>query len=152
VLLMAAAVADFRPVDPAQEKLKKSGRERLTLELERTTDILSTLAARRRVGQTLVGFAAEHGEAALDYARAKLDQKGLDAVVANDISRADSGFEVDENEVYVVARAREVHLPRAPKAQIAEGILDAVEALRAAAGATVDADAGPPRGQRLRAL
>jgi phosphopantothenoylcysteine decarboxylase/phosphopantothenate--cysteine ligase len=152
VLLMAAAVADFRPVDPAQEKLKKSVHERLTLELERTTDILSALAARRAAGQTLVGFAAEHGEAALDYARAKLDQKGLDAVVANDISRSDSGFEVDENEVFVVARAREVHLPRAPKAQIAEGILDAVEALRAAAGATVDADAGPPRGQRLRAL
>jgi phosphopantothenoylcysteine decarboxylase/phosphopantothenate--cysteine ligase len=152
VLLMSAAVADFRPVDPAEAKIKKSQHAHLTLELEPTVDVLSTLAARRRAGQTLVGFAAEHGSATLEYARAKLERKGLDAVVANDVSRADTGFEVEYNEVCVLTRDAEVHLARAPKAQIARGILDVVERLRAGAGATVDVDARSPRGQRLRAL
>jgi phosphopantothenoylcysteine decarboxylase/phosphopantothenate--cysteine ligase len=114
--------------------------------------VLSGLAARRRAGQTLVGFAAEHGAHTLDYAREKLQRKGLDAVVANDVSRADSGFEAEHNEVFVLTRGQEIHLAHAPKAQIAEGILDVVEQLRGATGATVDADATPPRGQRLRAL
>jgi phosphopantothenoylcysteine decarboxylase/phosphopantothenate--cysteine ligase len=152
VLLMAAAVSDFRPGDPVDSKLKKSEHERLSLELEPTADVLSALAARRRAGQTLVGFAAEHGPQTLEYARCKLEQKGIDAVVANDISRNDAGFEAEQNEVFVLTRAREVHLARAPKTQIAEGILDVVEQERAATGATVDADAGSPRGQRLRAL
>ena len=156
VLLMAAAVADFRPVDPAATKLKKAGRERLTLELESTPDVLSALAARRHAGQTLVGFAAEHGPEAVSYARGKLEQKGLDAVVANDVSRSDAGFEVEHNEVVVVTRAGDSHLARAPKERIAEGILDVLADLRAStgapSGATVDADAGSPRGQRLRAI
>jgi len=163
VLLMAAAVADFRPLDPSTSKIKKSGRERLTLELEPTVDVLSTLAARRHAGQTLVGFAAEHGPSAVAYARVKLEQKGLDAVVANDISRTDTGFDVDHNEVLVLTRSRDVHLPHAPKERIAEGILDVVRELRSSThgsgaapaeptGATVDADARAPRGQRLRAL
>jgi phosphopantothenoylcysteine decarboxylase / phosphopantothenate---cysteine ligase len=156
VLLMAAAVADFRPVDPASSKIKKAERERLTLELEPTEDVLSALAARRHAGQTLVGFAAEHGPQTLSYARGKLEQKGLDAVVANDVSRGDSGFEVEHNEVVVITRAGEAHLEHAPKERIAEGILDVVAELRATtgatSGATVDADARPPRGQRLRAI
>ncbi|HEY7893002.1 MAG TPA: bifunctional phosphopantothenoylcysteine decarboxylase/phosphopantothenate--cysteine ligase CoaBC [Solirubrobacteraceae bacterium] len=130
VLLMAAAVADFRPSAPADEKIKKSGRERLTLELEPTPDVLSALAARRRVGQTLVGFAAEHGERAVSYGRGKLAAKSLDAIVVNDISRADIGFEVDANEVTIVTATGEEPLTRASKAEIAEGILDAVGRLR----------------------
>jgi phosphopantothenoylcysteine decarboxylase/phosphopantothenate--cysteine ligase len=130
VLLMAAAVADFRPSAPADEKIKKSGRERLTLELEPTADVLSALAARRRVGQTLVGFAAEHGERAVSYGRGKLAAKSLDAIVVNDISRADIGFEVDANEVTIVTATGEEPLTRASKAEIAEGILDAVGRLR----------------------
>jgi phosphopantothenoylcysteine decarboxylase / phosphopantothenate---cysteine ligase len=156
VLLMAAAVADFRPVDPTASKIKKAGRERLTLELEATTDVLSALAARRHAGQTLVGFAAEHGPEAVSYARRKLEQKGLDAVVANDVSRSDAGFEVEHNEVVVITRSGESHLERAPKERIAERILDVLGDLRqstgAPSGATVDGDAGSPRGQRLRAI
>jgi phosphopantothenoylcysteine decarboxylase / phosphopantothenate---cysteine ligase len=136
VLLMAAAVADFRPATPAAGKIKKADRDRLQVELEPTADVLSGLAAQRQEGQTIVGFAAEHGERAVEYGRGKLQAKQLDAVVVNDISRADIGFEVDQNEVTIVAvgadRSEHVeHVPRASKDRIAEVILDAVERLRA---------------------
>jgi phosphopantothenoylcysteine decarboxylase/phosphopantothenate--cysteine ligase len=149
VLLMAAAVADFTPAAPADGKIKKSSRERLELVLEPTADVLAGLAAHRRDGQTLVGFAAEHGERALEHARGKLTGKGLDALVVNDISRSDIGFDVDANEVTILtaaasangasaatgdgegtARILERHVPRATKAQVAAAILDAVESLR----------------------
>jgi phosphopantothenoylcysteine decarboxylase/phosphopantothenate--cysteine ligase len=133
VLLMAAAVADFRPVEPANGKLKKAGRERLRLELEPTADVLSGLSTKRRPGQTFVGFAAEHGAGALDYGRGKLRDKRLDAVVVNDISRTDIGFEVDRNEVTIITAAGERHVAIASKGHVAEEILDAVEQLRAGA-------------------
>jgi phosphopantothenoylcysteine decarboxylase/phosphopantothenate--cysteine ligase len=131
VLFMAAAVADFRPAQAAATKLKKEGREALELELEPTPDILSGLAAQRRAGQLLVGFAAEHGEGAVEYGRGKLERKGLDAVVVNDISRADIGFEGDHNEVTIVTAAGDEHVERASKAEVARAICDAVVALRA---------------------
>jgi phosphopantothenoylcysteine decarboxylase/phosphopantothenate--cysteine ligase len=137
VLLMTAAVADFRPVAPSAGKIKKGGRASIALELEATADVLASLSAQRRAGQTLVGFAAEHGDGAVEYARGKLIAKGLDAVVVNDISRADIGFEVDANEVTIVtaadgrSRNGQQHVERAPKAQVAETILDAVQRLRA---------------------
>jgi phosphopantothenoylcysteine decarboxylase/phosphopantothenate--cysteine ligase len=137
VLLMTAAVADFRPAAPRAGKIKKAGRASLELELEATADVLAGLAARRRNGQTLVGFAAEHGAGAIECARDKLTAKRLDAVVVNDISRSDIGFEVDANEVTIVTPADgsapdgQQHVPRASKAQVAEAILDAVERLRA---------------------
>jgi phosphopantothenoylcysteine decarboxylase/phosphopantothenate--cysteine ligase len=149
VLLMAAAVADFTPAAPANGKLKKAQRERLELVLEPTRDVLSGLAAQRREGQTLVGFAAEHGPDAVALARGKLTAKHLDAVVVNDISRADIGFDVDANEVTILfaggrsdaagASALDTdggpapgqrHVPRAGKAQVAEAILDAVVSVR----------------------
>jgi phosphopantothenoylcysteine decarboxylase/phosphopantothenate--cysteine ligase len=137
VLLMAAAVADFTPARPANGKIKKSARERLELVLEPTADVLSGLGAQRRDGQTLVGFAAEHGERALECARGKLTGKGLDALVVNDISRSDIGFDVDANEVTILtagagagAEIEERHVPRASKAQVAAAILDTVESLR----------------------
>ena len=99
---MAAAVADFRPAAPADGKIKKSGHARLRLELEATPDVLAGLAARRRDGQTLIGFAAEHGERAIEHGREKLLAKGVDAVVVNDISRGDIGFEADANEVTIL--------------------------------------------------
>ena len=132
VLLMAAAVADFRPPAPAAHKIKKAGRERLPIELEPTVDVIAELAARRRSTQTLVGFAAEYGEGAIECGRAKLAGKSLDAVVVNDISRADIGFEADANEVTIVTAAGDRHIPRASKALVADAILDAVETLRAA--------------------
>jgi phosphopantothenoylcysteine decarboxylase / phosphopantothenate---cysteine ligase len=135
VLLMSAAVADFRPRAKVEGKIKKAARAGLELELEPTADVLAGLAAHRRDGQTLVGFAAEHGERAIECARKKLTEKGLDAVVVNDISREDIGFEVDANEVTILAVADDQseivqHVPRAPKAEVAEAILDAVERLR----------------------
>src|SRR5207247_3707867 len=112
VLLMTAAVADFRPAHPRAEKIAKEEHEALTVELERTADVLSEAAARRRPGQTIVGFAAEHGAEALPRARAKLARKGLDAIVVNDISRADIGFDSEQNEVTIVGRDGERHVER----------------------------------------
>jgi phosphopantothenoylcysteine decarboxylase / phosphopantothenate---cysteine ligase len=143
VLLMAAAVADFRPAAPRADKIKKSeladaGDAAISLTLEPTTDVLASLARERRPGQTLIGFAAEHGENAVELGRRKLIEKRVDAIVVNDISRDDIGFDVDANEVTILlARAapddaggdaRKV--ARASKAEVATAILDAVEALR----------------------
>ena len=99
VLLMAAAVADFRPSAPEDSKIVKTERDGLTVELEPTTDILAALGGLRRPGQTLVGFAAEHGAGAVERGRGKLERKHLDAVVVNDIARSDIGFDSDQNEV-----------------------------------------------------
>ena len=106
VLLMAAAVADFRPSAPRDTKIVKTGREGLAIELEPTTDVLATLGGLRRPGQTLVGFAAEHGDGAVERGRGKLERKHLDAVVVNDIARPDIGFDSDHNEVTIVTRDR----------------------------------------------
>jgi len=135
ILLMAAAVADFRPAAPAAHKLKKDVDPALMIEVEPTTDILSTLASERRSGQVVVGFAAEHGAGALEYAREKRRRKQLDAVVVNDISRADIGFDVPENEVTIVTAEREHRVPRTSKSQVAAAVLDEVELLRAASAA-----------------
>jgi phosphopantothenoylcysteine decarboxylase/phosphopantothenate--cysteine ligase len=134
VLVMAAAPADFRPASPAADKIAKAGREDLVLELEPTTDILAALAGGRRPDQTLVGFAAEHGEGAVERGREKLMRKGLDAIVVNDISRADTGFDSDANEVTIVLAAREQAVERAPKSEVAAAILDVVQELRTRAG------------------
>jgi phosphopantothenoylcysteine decarboxylase/phosphopantothenate--cysteine ligase len=133
ILLMAAAVADFRPAAPVDGKLKKAGRPNLTIELEPTADVLCGLAGRREPGQTLVAFAAEHGANALEDARAKLSAKGVDAVVFNDISRADIGFESVLNEVTILTSDGAEQVPRAPKESIASTILDSVDRLRATA-------------------
>ncbi|HTA15641.1 MAG TPA: bifunctional phosphopantothenoylcysteine decarboxylase/phosphopantothenate--cysteine ligase CoaBC [Solirubrobacteraceae bacterium] len=130
VLLMAAAVADFRPAEPVDGKIKKGGRDRLTIELEPTADVLSGLSQRRSPGQTLVAFAAEHGPEALEHARAKLSAKGVDAVVFNDISRADIGFGSPANEVTILTGAGAREVPRATKESIADSILDTVDRLR----------------------
>jgi len=130
VLLMAAAVADFRPADAKDGKIKKGERDDLTVRLEPTTDVLASLTAERRDGQTLVGFAAEHGAGALDHARGKLDRKQLDAVVLNDISQPGIGFDSTDNEVTVITAAGEQPVPRASKAAVASAILDCVESLR----------------------
>src|SRR3984957_2333889 len=129
VLLMAAAVADFRPTSPEDGKIKKGGRSQLTIELEPTPDVLRGLSGRRRPGQTLVAFAAEHGADGLEHARAKLAGKGVDAVVFNDISRADIGFDSTANEVTIVTAESDERVQRAAKEIVAERILDTVERL-----------------------
>jgi len=134
VLLMAAAVADFRPASPANTKLKKTAADTPNaIALEPTPDVLSGLAAARRPGQTIVGFAAEHGDGALAYAREKLARKRLDAIVVNDISRPDIGFDTAENEVTIVTPDAERPVPRAPKGEVAAAILDVVTQLRSTA-------------------
>ncbi|HZC13072.1 MAG TPA: bifunctional phosphopantothenoylcysteine decarboxylase/phosphopantothenate--cysteine ligase CoaBC [Thermoleophilaceae bacterium] len=140
VLVMAAAPADFRPASPARDKIAKAGREGLVIELEPTSDILAALARERRADQTLVGFAAEHGEGAVERGRDKLARKGLDAIVVNDISRADIGFDADQNEVTVVLADGERAVRQAPKAEVAAAILDVVQELRtrAAGRSTVE--------------
>jgi phosphopantothenoylcysteine decarboxylase/phosphopantothenate--cysteine ligase len=136
VLLMAAAVADFAPAAPTSGKIKKGGRARLELVLDPTPDVLSALAGVRHDGQTIVGFAAEHGEGAVDYGRDKLRRKGLDAVVVNDIGRKDIGFEGVENEVTIVTAAGERHVPRTAKAAVAREVLETVRELRTEQRAT----------------
>src|SRR4051794_14564263 len=130
VLVMAAAVADFRPASAVEDKIKKTGRDSLALELEPTNDVLSTLAGLRRPGQTLVGFAAEHGGDPVAHGRLKLERKRVDAVVVNDISDPAIGFESDQNEVTIVTAAGAVPVPRGPKTAVARAIVDAVEGLR----------------------
>jgi phosphopantothenoylcysteine decarboxylase/phosphopantothenate--cysteine ligase len=128
VLLMAAAPADFRPVAAATDKLKREGG--LDLHLEPTEDILASLAAQRTGSQTIVGFAAEHGGNASDGARDKLDRKGADLIVLNDVSNKEIGFESEENEVTLIERDAETSIPKASKDSVAEAILDKVEQLR----------------------
>jgi putative hydrolase of HD superfamily len=139
-LVMAAAVADYRPCVRLGSKLKKD-RERLTLELERTPDILGTI--RERKGERLfVGFAAET-ERVEEEAKAKLVRKGLDLIVANDVTRPGAGFDVDTNVVTLLEAAGGVRpLPLMSKADVADRILDWLEAQRP--GLRARAPAPPP--------
>ena len=143
VLVMAAAVADFRPARAAAHKLKKD-QGVPTLELEPTVDVLGALSARRMPGQLLVGFAAEHGSGALEYGRGKLERKGLDAIVVNDISRPEIGFDSDANEVTILsAHGRERAVARTSKEQVADAILDELDVIRGE-GRVDGARAGSP--------
>jgi len=130
VLAMAAAPADFRPRKAAGEKIHREG-DGIELDLEPTEDILAGLARKRREDQTIIGFAAETSSGH-ERARAKLERKGADAIVLNDVSRSEIGFESDDNEVVIVERGAEHHVPMASKAEVAGAILDRVEAIRAA--------------------
>jgi phosphopantothenoylcysteine decarboxylase/phosphopantothenate--cysteine ligase len=123
VVVMAAAVADYRVAEPAPQKLKK--RDGLTLELVRNEDILRRVVAQRRPGTMVIGFAAET-ENLLEEGRRKLREKGVDAIVANDVSSAESGFEVDHNAGVLITEAEEVALPPGTKRAMAERILDFV--------------------------
>lgn len=133
MLLMAAAVADFAPARPVDGKLKKDQHQTLKIALESTSDVLTALASRRRPEQTVVGFAAEHGAGAVDFARDKLARKRLDAVVVNDVSRDDIGFDSLDNEVTIVTVAGERTVARATKREVAAAVLDEVSQLRSPA-------------------
>ena len=130
LLVMCAAVADYRPVEPAAGKLAKGDAATLALELEATDDVLAALSRRRRDGQTLVGFAAEHGTGAVGRARAKLARKQLDAIVCNDVSQPGIGFDGERNAVTIITAAGEREVGPAHKRAIAEAVLDTVETLR----------------------
>jgi phosphopantothenoylcysteine decarboxylase / phosphopantothenate---cysteine ligase len=134
-VLMAAAVADYRPAAPREDKRSKDDAS-WQVELEPTPDVLRQLSAHRVDGQVLVGFAAEHGEGGLERARSKLEAKGLDLLVYNDVGREDVGFDAPENEVILVSPGAQRELPKAPKAEIAAAILDEVAQLLASDGRT----------------
>jgi phosphopantothenoylcysteine decarboxylase/phosphopantothenate--cysteine ligase len=131
VVVMAAAVADYTPAQPADEKIAKRG-ESMTLTLERTPDILGKLGeVRARLagrGPVLVGFAAETSDV-LAKAREKRVRKKVDLIVANDVSRADAGFDVDTNAATLVSEDGVEEVPLQSKTAVAARILDRVEAL-----------------------
>jgi phosphopantothenoylcysteine decarboxylase / phosphopantothenate---cysteine ligase len=128
LVVMAAAVADYRPAETHEGKRPKDG-ETWALSLQPTLDVLAALGERRRNGQLLVGFAAETGADGLERARTKLRNKGVDLVVYNDVSRDDIGFDAADNEVVLVTEAGERPVGRAPKEEIAAAVLDEVERL-----------------------
>jgi phosphopantothenoylcysteine decarboxylase/phosphopantothenate--cysteine ligase len=128
VVLMAAAVADYRPNESREDKRPKDGVP-WELTLEPTEDILARLGATRSNGQVLVGFAADHGEQGLARAREKLARKNVDLVVFNDVSRDDIGFDAADNEVVIVDRRGERLLAKAPKDRIAAAIVERAEEL-----------------------
>ena len=128
VVLMAAAVADYRPATRLSEKRPKD-ENAWTVELEPTVDVLRSLGERRHNGQVLVGFGADHGEQGLERKRRMLTDKGVDLVVYNDVSRSDTAFDATDNEVVLLSPDAERRIAKAPKEQIAREIIDAVEAL-----------------------
>jgi phosphopantothenoylcysteine decarboxylase/phosphopantothenate--cysteine ligase len=127
VVVMAAAVADYRPADADEGKRPKDDRP-WTVTLEPTTDVLRELGARRTNGQLLVGFAADHGEPGLERAREKLGNKRVDLIVFNDVSREDIGFDATDNEVVLVSASGDRRIQKTAKERIAAVILDEVAA------------------------
>ena len=131
VVIMAAAVADFRPKEQAPQKLKKQGQTALSLELETAPDILAMLSA-QRTSQILVGFAAET-EHLVSHAKDKLIGKGLDLIVANDVTKEGAGFGSDDNAVVILSRTgQQKEFDLMPKRRLADEILTAVQNLRSA--------------------
>jgi phosphopantothenoylcysteine decarboxylase/phosphopantothenate--cysteine ligase len=130
VFIGAAAIADYRPATRAEQKIKKSD-DSITLTLERTPDVLSQVVAARTNGMLVIGFAAET-ENVVANARAKLRSKDLDAIVANDVSRADSGFDTATNAITIITKDKDdaVELPVMSKREAAERILDVIPRLR----------------------
>jgi phosphopantothenoylcysteine decarboxylase / phosphopantothenate---cysteine ligase len=128
LVLMAAAVADYRPAEPAETKRPRD-EHTWRLELTPTADVLQSLGERRTNGQVLVGFAAETDKDGLARAREKLNRKRVDLVVYNDVGRNDIGFDADENEIVLVTATGERRVAKATKDQIAATIVDTAEEL-----------------------
>ena len=128
IAVLAAAVADYKPTETLAAKRPKD-QQSWTIELAPTRDVAGMLAERKRAGQVLVVFGAEHGDDGLERKRAMLETKSADLVVYNDVGRGDIGFDARENEVVLVARSGERTVPKAPKPEIARAILDTVEEL-----------------------
>lgn len=140
LVIKAAAVADYKPVAIADQKLKRTGP--LTLELTPTEDILAEVVRRRRPGQLIVGFAAET-EHLMENGRAKLLKKGADAIVVNDVAGAGVGIDADTNAATFLTLSTSVEMPVMPKRELADRILDEILALRRPRQVVVEIDAGP---------
>lgn len=127
IVIKAAAVADYRPLKPAEQKMKRTGP--VTIELEPTEDILAEAVARRHPGQLIIGFAAETQDA-VAHARGKLLRKGADAIVLNDVSREGIGFDSDRNAVTFLTPSTALELPEMSKHDLADRILEEILGLR----------------------
>lgn len=137
VVVMAAAVADYRPASPIEGKRAKDN-ERWQIELEPTEDVLCALTAEAANGRVVVGFAAETENDGLERARTKRTSKNVDLLVYNDVSRSEVGFDAVDNEVVIISEEGERHVARAPKERIAAEILDDVEQLLGRNGGAAD--------------
>ncbi|MGA8041183.1 MAG: bifunctional phosphopantothenoylcysteine decarboxylase/phosphopantothenate--cysteine ligase CoaBC, partial [Terracidiphilus sp.] len=147
LIIKAAAVADYRPLKVAEQKLKRSGP--LTLELAPTADILAEVAQQRRPGQLIVGFAAET-ENGMEHGRAKLLRKGADAIVLNDVSREGVGIDADNNAATFLTASTAIELPEMPKRKLADRILDEIATLRRPRSLVVEMDQTTPQDRVLR--
>ncbi|MEQ1644082.1 MAG: bifunctional phosphopantothenoylcysteine decarboxylase/phosphopantothenate--cysteine ligase CoaBC [Pyrinomonadaceae bacterium] len=129
IFVGAAAVADYAPANAADAKIKKEGRDTMTLELKKTPDILADVSRNRHEGLMVVGFAAETNDV-VGYARSKMEKKGLDIVVANDITKEGAGFKTDTNIATIITRTSESELPLMSKRELGDRILDEMIRLR----------------------
>ena len=129
VFIGAAAVADYRPINVTDLKIKKTNQDILTLELERTPDILSNVSSNRHNGLLVVGFAAETNDV-VNYAKSKMEKKRLDMVIANDITKKGAGFNTDTNIATIITGENEIDLPLMSKRDLANEILDEIIKLR----------------------
>lgn len=129
VFVGAAAVADYAPANAADAKIKKDGRDTMTLELKKTPDILAEVASHRHEGLIVVGFAAETNNV-IDYARSKLEKKKLDIVVANDVSKPGAGFNADTNIISILTAESVEDFTLMPKREAADRVCDAIKRLR----------------------
>ncbi len=129
IFVGAAAVADYRPKEIVTSKIKKQNKDSLTLELEKTTDILSNVSKNRHEDLLVIGFAAETDNV-IDHARSKLKKKNLDMVIANDITKIGAGFNTDTNIATIITKGNELDMPLMSKRELADKILDEVVNLR----------------------
>jgi len=146
MVIKAAAVADYRPVNVSEQKLKRTGP--MTLDLAPTEDILAEVTSQRRPGQLIVGFAAET-ENITENGRAKLLRKGADAIVVNDVSGEDLGIDSDRNAATFLTPSTSIDMPEMPKRKLADRILDEIVALRRPRPLVFEVDEGSPQDKVL---
>lgn len=123
-VIMAAAVADYKAQDYSEQKIKKTSEDTISITLTKNPDILKEISSKKKDGQTIIGFCAE-SQNLIEFAKNKIDKKGCDYLVANDISRKDIGFGADENEIYILDKSHNIkHFEKATKQQVAKNILE----------------------------
>lgn len=123
-VIMAAAVADYKAQDYSEQKIKKTSEDTISITLTKNPDILKEISSKKKDGQTIIGFCAE-SQNLIEFAKNKIDKKGCDYLVANDISRRDIGFGSDENEIYILDKSHKIkHFEKATKQQVAKNILE----------------------------
>ncbi len=123
-VIMAAAVADYKAQDYSEQKIKKTSEDTISITLTKNPDILKEISSKKKDGQTIIGFCAE-SQNLIEFAKNKIDKKGCDYLVANDISRKDIGFGSDENEIYILDKSHNIkHFEKTTKQQVAKNILE----------------------------